>query len=84
MSTILSAIIIVVALVFALMQSGIMDASITFRLVVPLTSPNWFTTDNSSESGPILQVPEICWPVVAFLSIQSSSSSSFDRSISFG
>ena len=55
-----SAIIIVVALVLARMQSGNTDTSTTRRFSRPLTRQYWSTTAIESESGPILQVPEIC------------------------
>ena len=55
-----SAIIIVVALVLARMQSGNTDTSTTRRFSRPLTRQYWSTTAIGSESGPILQVPEIC------------------------
>ena len=64
-----SAIIIVVTLVLARMQSGIIDASTILRFSIPWTLPYWSTTAILSEPGPIFQVPEMCWPVVASRSI---------------
>ncbi len=55
-----SAIIIVVALVLARMQSGRTDTSTTLSPSSPLTPQYWSTTAMESESGPILQVPQMC------------------------
>ena len=52
-----SAIIIVVALVFALITSGITEASTTRRPSRPCTRQNWSTTAIGSDAGPILHVP---------------------------
>src|SRR6266704_3489200 len=53
-----SPIIIVVALVLARMQSGMIEASAIRRLSSPCTRPYWSTTAMGSAAGPILQVPE--------------------------
>ena len=50
---------IVVTLVLARMQSGIIEASATRSPSMPRTLPCWSTTDRASESGPILQVPDM-------------------------
>src|SRR5262249_49263800 len=59
-SAIRSPSIIVVTLVLARIQLGIMEASTTRRLCRPCTLPYWSTTAMGSDAGPILQVPEIC------------------------
>ena len=59
-----SPIIMVVTLVLARMQSGMIEASTTRRPSIPWTLPYWSTTAMGSESGPILQVQEMCWEVV--------------------
>ena len=54
-----SPIAIVVTLVLARMQSGMIDASATLRASSPWTFPNWSTTAIGSEAGPILHVPDM-------------------------
>ena len=54
-----SPIIIVVALVLARMQSGMIEASAIRRFSSPCTRPCWSTTAMGSEAGPILQVPQM-------------------------
>ena len=46
--------------------------------------PCWSTTAMGSEAGPILQVPEICWPVVTSRSRYSFKASSLASSASVG
>src|SRR3954449_13065419 len=87
-SAIRSPIIMVVTLVFARMQSGMIEASTTRRPWRPWTLPYWSTTAIGSEAGPILQVPELCWPVEISRRMYSSrpsgvAASSSDGSISF-
>ena len=55
-----SPITIVVTLVFARIQSGIMEASTTLNPVRPCTLPYWSTTAIGSDGDPILQVQEMC------------------------
>ena len=55
-----SPITIVVTLVLARMQSGIMEASTTLNPVRPCTWPYWSTTAIGSDADPILQVQEMC------------------------
>ena len=74
----------VVQLVLARMTSGITDASATRRASMPWTRQCWSTTAMASLSGPILQVPERCWPMQTSRSIQLSSASSETRSDSVG
>ena len=52
-------IIIVVALVLARIQSGMIDASATHSPLSPCTCPYWLTTAMGSEAGPILHVHEM-------------------------
>ena len=59
-----SPIIIVVTLVLARMQSGMMEASATLRPSRPWTLPDWSTTAMGSEAGPILHVQDTWWPVL--------------------
>ena len=54
-----SPIIMVVTFVFALTQSGMMEASATLKPSNPWTLPYWSTTAMGSDAGPILQVHEI-------------------------
>ncbi len=49
----------VVTLVLALMQSGMIEASATRSPSSPWTLPNWSTTATESEAGPILHVLEL-------------------------
>ena len=49
----------VVALVLARMQSGIIEASATLKPSMPRTRPYWLTTAIGSESTPILHVPDM-------------------------
>src|SRR5215510_9129280 len=79
-----SPIIMVVTLVLARIQSGIMEASTTRRFCRPCTWPCWSTTAMASEAGPILQVPEICWPVVTSRNRYSFNASSLANSASVG
>lgn len=79
-----SAIIKVVALVLARMQLGMIDASTTRRPSNPRTRPRWSTTAIGSESGSILQAPEMCCEVETFPSSHWSSASSEFRSASVG
>ena len=55
-----SPIIMVVTLVLARMQSGMMEASTTRIPSSPWTFPYWSTTAIGSDDGPILQVQEMC------------------------
>ena len=57
-SAIFSPMIIDVRLVFARMQSGMLEASATLMLRSPLMLPNWSRTAMLSLSGPILHVPD--------------------------
>src|SRR5215831_5299342 len=79
-----SAIIMVVALVLARMQSGITDASATRSPSSPYTRQYWSTTAIGSEAGPILQVPEICCVVLTLRRSQASSALSEASSWSLG
>ena len=79
-----SPIIMVVTLVLARMQSGMMDASTTRMFSRPCTLPYWLTTAMGSEDGPILQVQEMCCAVETLLRSQWSNASSDSRSESRG
>ena len=60
-----SPMVIVVTLVLARMQLGMIEASTTRMFSMPWILPYWSTTAIGSLAGPILQVQEMCWPVVA-------------------
>ena len=66
-SAIRSPIIMVVQLVLARTQLGIMDASATRSPCIPWTRPCWSTTDIGSDAGPILQVLVRCRPLTHVL-----------------
>ena len=55
-----SPMVMVVTLVLARMQLGMMEASTTRRFSMPWMRPYWSTTDMGSLAGPILQVQEMC------------------------
>ncbi len=73
-----------VALVLALITSGIIEASATRSPSRPRTPPNWSTTAMGSLSGPILHVPETWWEVPALRMSQASRASSDANSVSVG
>jgi len=63
---------IAVALVLDRTTLGQMDRSTTRRVCSPRTRQYWSTTAIGSDSGPILQVPEVCWVVATFCISQAS------------
>ena len=58
-SAVLSPIIIAAIFVLALGHSGTIEMSDTRRFFMPCTFPNWSTTEDWSNSGPILHVPDM-------------------------
>ena len=74
----------VVAFVLARMQSGNTETSTTRNPSNPRTWQYWSKTAIGSESGPILQVPEICWVVVTLRNSHWSRVSSETRSSAVG
>ena len=74
----------VVTLVLARMQSGIMEASATLRPSSPYTLPYWSTTAMGSDDGPILQVQDMCCEVLTWRIIHSSRLSLESSSASVG
>ena len=79
-----SPIIIVVMLVFVQKNPYRIEPSTTRRFWRPCTWPCWSATAIGSEAGPILQVPEICWPVVTSRNRYSFKASSLISSVSVG
>ena len=79
-----SPIAMVVTLVLARTQLGMMDASTTRSPSRPWTFPCWSTTAIGSDAGPILQVHEMCCEVVTSRCSHASRASSDSRSASVG
>ena len=68
----------------ARMQLGMTEASAMRSLSIPCTRPCWSTTAILSEDEPILQVPEMCCPVVTSRAQKTSRASSEANSSSVG